>query len=209
MGKYPVIIDNFIPEYEAVRFEKFLSDIAQDSPFVENYRIALGYPNSVYASKVGYSEPVIQGYENTENEQVVKDLGDLLLSVKEMLEADFLEEMGTVQYSYHQMLEGARNRLHSDSTKLDGSPLNEDGTPEEVEWSALLYLTSYEEDFSGGEIEFPNQGLVHKPMRGQLMFFKGDVNYPHKVHTVTGGLRSALVFFFGRRGNTSEARNFG
>jgi hypothetical protein len=208
MSNYPMIIDNFVSENDVERFDAFLSSIVQPLPTRPRLRTALGYPTSVVASKVGYSRPVIEGYEKTEHEQTVKDLGSLLVRVKETLESSFSVEMDTVQYVYHQMLEGAKNALHSDSSNLDGSPLNEDGTPEELEWSALVYLSSYNEDFTGGKIVFPKQGISHEPVKGQLVFFKGDHEHPHEVEVVTSGIRSALVFFFGLRGNTSEAVNF-
>ncbi len=208
MTKTPVVIENFISKDDALRFETFLNSIAEDLEYPKNYRNALGYPNSNYASKVGYSEPVLRGYENSEHQQTVVDLGSLLLSVKKTLEDFFSEEMSTVQFGYSKMLAGAHNGLHSDSTKLDGSPYSDDGTPEELEWSALVYLTSHGEDFEGGEIEFPNQNVIIPPSSGQLVFFKGDVEHLHKVNKVVSGERGCLVFFFGRRGNTSDDPKF-
>ena len=206
MSKSVVVIDDFISKEKAMEFEKFLSNIAIDSEHAKHYRVALGYENSVVASKIGYSEPVLRGYEG--NEQLIEELGGVLVSIKETVEAHFMQEMDTVQFAYHQMTAGARNALHSDSTKLDGSPYNDDGTPEELEWSALLYLTSHGEDFTGGEIVFPKQDLVHKAVKGQLLFFKGDHHHPHGVETVTSGERSVLVAFFGKRGNVSESAHF-
>jgi hypothetical protein len=208
MTEYPIIIDNFIPKEDAERFNTFLASIVQPLPNKPKFRIAMGYPTSIVASKVGYSIPVLEGYEGTEHEQTVKDLGELLIRVKETLESSFSAEMDTVQYVYNQMLEGAKNSLHSDSSKLDGSPLNEDGTPEELQWSALVYLSSYDEEFTGGKIVFPKQEISHEPVEGQLVFFKGDHEHPHEVEVVTGGVRSALVFFFGKRGDLSNAVNF-
>lgn len=209
MSNYPKIISNFISDEEAERIEKFLSSIAKPAPHMGSLNTALGYQNSNIASKIGYSQPAISGYESGEHAQTVKDVGDILIRIKSVLETEFDQEMDTVNYLYQQLLEGGFNMLHSDSTKLDGTPLSDDGTPEETEWSALLYLTSGNEDFQGGELIFPKQELTYVPVKGDLVFFIGDVNHPHRVAKVTEGVRSTLVSFFGRKGNTSDVIAFG
>ena len=208
MSKYPKIISNFISNEEIARIESFLGSIAETAPHNEHLKVALGYPSSNFASLVGYSQLALNGYESTKHAQTVKDIGDILLRIKAVLEEEFGQEMDTVNYIYQQLLEGGFNFLHSDSTNLDGSPLSEDGTPEELEWSALLYLNSGNKDFGGGELIFPKQNLTYVPVEGDLVFFVGDVDHPHKVTKVTSGVRSTLVCFFGKKGNTSDASLF-
>lgn len=208
MSEYPKIKSNFISDEEIVRLENFLDSIAKTSPHNEYLRTALGYQNSNIASLVGYSELALNGYESTEHAQTVKDIGAILLRIKAVLEEEFGQEMDTVNYLYQQLLEGGFNMLHSDSTNLDGTPLSDDGTPEETEWSALLYLNSGNEEFEGGDLIFPKQELTYTPVKGDLVFFIGDVHHPHRVSKVTKGVRSTLVSFFGRKGNTSDVVAF-
>jgi hypothetical protein len=94
--------------------------------------------------------------------------------------------------------------MHSDSTKLDGSTFRDDGVPEELEMSAILYLNSSGADFTGGEIEFPNQKLKYAPVKGSLIHFRGDLEHKHFIHDITSGVRAALILFYGRAGNVSE-----
>jgi len=92
---------------------------------------------------------------------------------------------------------GAFNGLHSDMYNLDGSP-HEDPSKTDREFSALVYLSEYGEDFTGGELVFPQHELKHQPKIGDLVFFKGDLEHTHKVRHVLSGERYAIVMFFSK-----------
>jgi hypothetical protein len=82
---------------------------------------------------------------------------------------------------------------------LDGSSWNDgSGREDELEYSALLYLSDYGTDFTGGEIIFPKQNLTIYPTKGMLVFFRGDLEHPHEVNTIISGNRYAIVTFFGK-----------
>lgn len=204
---YPVIIDNFISAEDARDLTNLLDPLLKDTPR-PHMRGALGYETSAVASQVGYGIPAVDGFEGTPQESLVKKLEDVIKLTKKTLEDNFLVEMDLVNCTYQELSEGASNPMHSDSTKLDGSPWRDDGIEEELEFSALIYLNDYGIDFSGGEIEFPNQKVTIKPTCGQLVFFKGDVEHIHEVKPVLGGLRKNLVFFFARKGNVSSIHYF-
>lgn len=94
---------------------------------------------------------------------------------------------------------GSNPGLHCDAVQLDGTPWDDGNVMlEDLEFSALVYLNSSSEDYSGGQIYFPNQELEVFPKTGQMIFFRGDVNHPHGVSEVTSGERYALVLFYGR-----------
>ena len=72
--------------------------------------------------------------------------------------------------------------------------------------SIHLYLN---EDYEGGEIDFPNFGLKLKPQRGLLIAFPSDGRYLHAARPVTAGLRYALVSWASVKGSqrvSSEPR---
>jgi len=96
--------------------------------------------------------------------------------------------------------EGGKNDgLHCDSVQLDGTPWNDGNTMlEDLEFSALVYLNTCGEDYTGGTIYFPNQELEIMPKAGQMIFFRGDIEHPHGVSEVISGKRYALVLFYGR-----------
>ena len=60
--------------------------------------------------------------------------------------------------------------------------------------SFLFYLN---EEFGGGEIEFPRMGLTIKPKTGMMIAFPSYKEYPHRVHPVTWGTRHTLVCWVG------------
>jgi len=97
------------------------------------------------------------------------------------------------------LVEGAFNGLHSDMYNLDGSD-HSDGSErkDELEFSAILYLSTHGVDFTGGELVFPQHDLKINPESGTLVFFRGDLDHTHKVRHILSGERYAIVMFFGK-----------
>ena len=60
--------------------------------------------------------------------------------------------------------------------------------------TSILYLNS---DFEGGEIEFEQFNLKHKPKQNDLLIFSSDVL--HKVYPITQGDRFSYRIFWGTR----------
>jgi hypothetical protein len=56
--------------------------------------------------------------------------------------------------------------------------------------SALVYLN---DDYEGGEIEFPFFGIKIKPQAGMLILFPSNFAYTHVAHPITSGTKYALV----------------
>jgi len=198
-----VVYESFISDEESDRIVEFLDPIAALTPRPNSYT-ALGWPNSAEAAKVGETTAIADYTGNEKIDATIDLIGNTFHRIKEDMERYFNSEMGLVQGFYQRLDAGGFMELHSDTTDLDGSPLSEDGTPEENEWSAVLYLGNYNEDFTGGEIEFPKQEFTLEPTKGMLVYFRGDQNHPHKVSEVLSGKRRTIVFFYGPRGRNSE-----
>lgn len=56
--------------------------------------------------------------------------------------------------------------------------------------SVLIYLN---DDYDGGEIEFPNFNLKIKPKRGTLILFPSNYAYSHIAHDVISGTKYVIV----------------
>lgn len=56
--------------------------------------------------------------------------------------------------------------------------------------SAILYLN---DNYEGGEIEFPNFDIKIKPQAGMLILFPSNYAYTHIAHPVTEGTKYAIV----------------
>lgn len=54
-------------------------------------------------------------------------------------------------------------------------------TDKENSVGIAIYLN---DDFDGGEIYYPNLGLIHKPVKGSLICHPGNLEYTHGVKTV-------------------------
>jgi Rps23 Pro-64 3,4-dihydroxylase Tpa1-like proline 4-hydroxylase len=55
--------------------------------------------------------------------------------------------------------------------------------------SVLIYLN---DDYEGGEIEFPHSNVKIKPTAGSVIFFPSNFLYVHTVHPLVSGQRYAL-----------------
>lgn len=60
-------------------------------------------------------------------------------------------------------------------------------------FSISYYLN---DDYEGGEIEFPRFGLKIKPKANQAILFPANYVYNHKIYPVTDGLRYTVVNWF-------------
>jgi predicted 2-oxoglutarate/Fe(II)-dependent dioxygenase YbiX len=165
---------------------------------------AIGYPTSLVASQVNGETGALYGDSDPTN----KKLGALFIDIRTAAEEFFGSEIDLCNANYQVLPPGTSNPMHSDTTKLDGSPISKDGTVEEVEWSGLLYLNTCGEDFEGGTLYFPEFDLDYVPQAGDLVVFRGDLEHRHEVKKVLSGHRKNLVFFWGKRGNVSEENRF-
>jgi len=70
------------------------------------------------------------------------------------------------------------------------------GKPNDFPYYDLAGLFYINDDYEGGELYFPNQGIQFKPKRGAAYFFPGDLNYIHGVTEITSGERYTCPFFW-------------
>jgi hypothetical protein len=69
-----------------------------------------------------------------------------------------------------------------------------DQVPHEVRvCTAIFYIN---DDYEGGELVFPEQGLVLRPKPGQVVVTPATEEFPHYVEPVTKGIRYAVRCFY-------------
>lgn len=203
MSRYPVILNNFVSDDQLDIFAAFLDPLVKPNDRRSHIYGALGWGTSLEASRIGVTTSAVNGHEGTPEQETVDQIGRMLMLVRSAAELEFGLQLDTVNFNYQQMHPGGSNPMHADSMNIDGSTYQSDGTPEELEWSALLYVNTHGADYDGGLINFPEQGLSLAPVKGQLVLFPGDAEFPHEVTEVLSGVRKNFVFFFSRRGNVS------
>jgi Rps23 Pro-64 3,4-dihydroxylase Tpa1-like proline 4-hydroxylase len=131
--------------------------------------------------KSGYSisgEEAIK-YYYSETEEIENKVFKMICSV---LSTFYNKEIEIKSMFHSLMLPGSKNPLHWDNYVEDG----------EEDISTLLYLNN---NFSGGDLSFPNQNIKISPAPGMLVFFQGSEDLTHEVETVESGHREALVGF--------------
>ena len=70
------------------------------------------------------------------------------------------------------------------------------GKTNDFPWYDIAGLFYINDDYEGGELYFPNQGIQFKPKAGSAYFFPGDMNYIHGVTEVKSGIRYTVPFFW-------------
>ena len=97
--------------------------------------------------------------------------------------------------------EGHSMPVHVDNAHPDGS---RHGTPHR-DFAAVLYLN---EEFEGGEIFFPLQGVRLKPSTGLLVGFRGTAESPHGVTAVRKGERFTMPCWYSLDPSVAERSMF-
>tara|TARA_B100001113_G_scaffold25429_1_gene18504 strand:+ start:3520 stop:4155 length:636 start_codon:yes stop_codon:yes gene_type:complete len=84
---------------------------------------------------------------------------------------------------------GGHYKAHNDGEKFNY---------ETRQWEPLMerdvsFLFYLNDQYGGGELEFPELGLTIKPKKGMMIAFPSYKDFVHKVHPVTWGHRYTLV----------------
>ena len=80
---------------------------------------------------------------------------------------------------------------HSDNSWPDGSQKNHPTSFRT--WSAIFYIN---DDYEGGEIEFPLKKFTYKPKSNSLVVFPSTSEYLHGVKEVTKGTRYTVAIWY-------------
>jgi Rps23 Pro-64 3,4-dihydroxylase Tpa1-like proline 4-hydroxylase len=68
----------------------------------------------------------------------------------------------------------------------------DDGSSDRSRVSMLFYLN---DEYEGGELEFANFDVFHRPQRGDVLIFPSSFIYKHRVREVTSGVRYVVADF--------------
>lgn len=84
---------------------------------------------------------------------------------------------------------GIEQQPHADKQMRDGTP----NFSPEYDINSLFYWNS---DFEGGELYYPQHGIVVKPEPGLAVVHPGDIHYLHGVKMITAGERFTTPAFY-------------
>jgi hypothetical protein len=88
---------------------------------------------------------------------------------------------------------GTHQHPHADKEMHDGPDA---GKPNNFPWYDLGTVFYLNDDYEGGELFFPLQGIKFKPKARAAYFFPGDKNYIHGVTPVLSNCRYTAPFFW-------------
>ena len=91
---------------------------------------------------------------------------------------------------------GTRQEPHADKELHEGPDA---GTPNAFPWYDIASIFYINDDYEGGELYFPLQGIEFKPKARAAYFFPGDMNFIHGVRPVLNGCRYTSPFFWSIR----------
>jgi hypothetical protein len=102
---------------------------------------------------------------------------------------DKLESVSLVYYPI-----GSKNTQHCDNSQInviDGVTTIKRFRP--WEYTGIIFLNN---NFTGGELIYPEQGCVFMPTIGTMIITPAGPDFPHFVNEITSGERFTLVFRF-------------
>jgi hypothetical protein len=185
-----VALENFMTEYELERLNSFIRnneswDITETHYNDEGTVI---YDSGYWDNRVA-TYPTIQR-SDPEIPQIIEGMvARLKVEVDKFFGVDALPTSPAMV----RWLPGQLQHPHADKELHIGK---DEGKPNDFPYYDIAGLFYINDDYEGGELYFPKQGIQFKPKAGAAYFFPGDKNYIHGVTEITSGIRYTVPFFW-------------
>jgi hypothetical protein len=118
-------------------------------------------------------------------------ISSIALGVAEQINTTFNVRVGTPRIAITRMGEGAFQIPHPDK-RIDVW-VYMDEYPPDNDLTAVIY---YNDDFTGGELFFPQHDVEIAPSKGMVVMYPGDNEHLHGVQEITSGVRYTTPLFF-------------
>lgn len=160
------VVDNFISEEDANTLIKEQLAPSEVNPYPEYYKDRFGGTAFPYNKVV---MDILKKYGHMSNEKHKELYG-------------FVNPIYVFKAFGSQWNPGTKGGLHIDAQ--DPEPF--------IEWSTVIYLN---DEFTGGDIYFPNQDYVYTPKKYSAVFFPSSGSeHIHGITTVTSGKRHTALY---------------
>lgn len=187
------VVDNFLTSKELSTIENQIAGMSQDD-WSKSYTESLytfietqyGVKTIQEAQDLGHEIQIDEDWVDKnailENNEVLSTINNRLSTLFSSFPNLELQGVGSIQRQY----EGVSLSYHVDSLS------NPD-----VVFACVLYIN---DDFSGGQLHFPEIDLIYQPKRGAMIVFPSADKYLHGVLPVgSGPTRYALPAFVNRK----------
>jgi hypothetical protein len=124
---------------------------------------------------------------------IPKIINGMVDRLKKEVDAFFKVDAVPTSPALVRWLPGQLQMPHADKELHEGE---DRGKPNDFPYYDIAGLFYLNDDYEGGELYFPNQGIQFKPKAGAAYFFPGDMNYIHGVTEITSGIRYTCPFFW-------------
>jgi hypothetical protein len=185
-----VSLDNFIREDELNILNNFIRnnkvwDITE-THYNENGTVI--YDSNYWADRV-ITYPNISKIDTS----IIDTIESMVARLKIEVDSYFSVDAAPTSPAMVRWLPGQFQMPHADK-ELHSGP--DAGQPNDFPWYDIAGLFYINDDYEGGELYFPNQGIQFKPKSGSAYFFPGDMNYIHGVSEIKSGIRYTVPFFW-------------
>lgn len=135
--------------------------------------------------------------------KVVELISDMQDRLKKKVDSFFDVDAHPTSPAIVRWLPGQRQQPHADKELHEGEGR---GKPNDFPYYDIAGLFYINDDYEGGELYFPNQGIQFKPKAGSAYFFPGDMNYIHGVTEIKSGIRYVCPFFWTIKEHTGQRK---
>jgi len=163
--------------------EDFISQ--EDVETVYNFAIKI---NSFEKTSDHWNDRVLNSIGLQSNKDIYEIIVKYQTKLKNTIQNKFGFELNNVYPSIVKWRPGNVQAPHADKELLDGTPVDY-----QSDVSSLFY---WNDNYEGGEIYFPNQGIQLKAKPGTVVIFPGDRFYAHGVTEVLSGERFTTPAFW-------------
>jgi predicted 2-oxoglutarate/Fe(II)-dependent dioxygenase YbiX len=185
-----VSLENFMTEEELLRLNDFIRN-NNNWDFTETHYNENGtvtYDADYWADRVA-TYPTIE----KSNPEIPLLIEKMVQRLKIEVDAFFGVDANPTSPAMVRWLPGQLQMPHADKELHTGPDA---GLPNDFPYYDLAGLFYINDDYEGGELYFPNQGIQFKPKAGAAYFFPGDMNYIHGVTEIKSGIRYTVPFFW-------------
>lgn len=185
-----VELENFMTEEEVLFLEKAAKSITiwdiTQSHVNENGTVI--YDSDYWKDRVA-SGPTL----DKNDPAIVPVIAGLFKRLKPIVEEFYSVSVVPTGPTIVRWLPGQFQNPHADKELHEGPDAGMPNDFPNYDLSSLFYLN---DDYDGGELYFPKQGVKFKPKKGAAYFFPGDMKYIHGVTKIESGIRYTCPFFW-------------
>lgn len=185
-----ITLEDFMTEEEIKTLDLFIRSNSEWDYTETHYN-----ENGTVTYDAKYWEDRVATYPTIEktDPQIVKVIEGMVARLKVEVDNFFGVDALPTSPAMVRWLPGQFQMPHADKELHNGPDA---GKPNDFPYYDIAGLFYVNDDYVGGELYFPNQGIQFKPKRGAAYFFPGDMNYIHGVTEIESGIRYTVPFFW-------------